>query len=423
VSTGGALPFWFASGRDGLLPVNSKAASLLLAGVERDRALHWSRLGTLTYGASVAYVQDRHSKVLASQYWLQMGYAGMSVTVGARKEPERYAGLSHTNGNVLWSGNARPLPGVALQTDGFIRLLRKWDWLTVKGLYAEYLLDKDQYVQDAHLHRKHLLLRLLPGRAWRFTAGLEHVVFWGGTSPVFGRQPGWSDYLRYITSSKGGPDALPGDQQNAAGNSLGAYQLEIARSDNGADWSLYWNHMFEDASGREMANYRDGLWGLHWHRQAGGWVTDVLYEFMNTRHQSGTGPIRGYDSYFNNGYYSSGYVFHNRTIGTPLLMPALNEEGVSVGFRNNRVMMHHLGLGGQVWGVQWKGLCTWSRNFGSRGYEFPEPREQCSLLLQGGYGWSLRAGSVLQLSLGVAGDFGDMLPDAAGGFLKMHYSF
>jgi len=114
--------------------------------------------------------------------------------------------------------------------------------------------------------------------------GLEHYVFWGGVSPIYGQLPEWNEYFRYVFGMTGGEAANLTDQANASGNQLGSYNLEINKDWQTASVSFYWNHPYEDRSGRELANIRDGLWGAHLgmkNREA--FITDIVYEYTQPK--------------------------------------------------------------------------------------------------------------------------------------------
>jgi hypothetical protein len=266
--------------------------------------------------------------------------------------------------------------------------------------------------------------------------GLEHYVFWGGYSAKYGQLPGWSKYLSYVAGLSGGEGATLNDQMNAAGNHLGSYNLELKKEWQTFKATFYWNHPYEDRSGRELANMPDGLWGIHVAtKNRTALITDVVYEFMNTRNQSGSiaphlAPTpenpnrmtgRGLDDYFNHNIYTSGYTHYQRMMGTPLFVPTIGPDGISKGFERVKMWMHHLGISGTLGsGFFWKSLTTWSRNFGTYGTPYAVPLDEFSFLAECSYN-----GSKLPfiVKAGLAGDSGTRFENRLGGYLGIEFNF
>lgn len=451
-SQGKDLPFWFKSNQNGAFTsvngyyqllrfgfvhpgsriVNSRDASNL-SGLKADSKKKWSFM----YGTSVIAGIGNKSDFQFNQYWLAACHKWFNIKIGACNDSVRLGGLSHTNGNMMWSGNARPLPGITFSTNGFIPVSMHNKWLTVKGLYEENFLIDKRDMTSAMLHHKYFY-----GKAtlntWSFTLGMDHWVYWGGTSRTLGKTTGIEYYPRYVFSLKGGENSSASDKTNAAGNTIGMYVLEVAKNFNGNALTFYWNHPYEDRSGLELANMPDGLWGLHYRtNNRTAFVSDIVYEFMGTLDQSGSYHLipsgvpgvftgRGLDNYFalgagGGGFYSSGHVFYNKMMGTPLFIPVIGDDGISGGFDNTRIEMHHLGIGGAlVERLTWRSLVTWSRSLGKYGKSYPEPLDQVSCLGELHYRL-LRL--PLDLNLGVAGDIGKRFQKRVGGYTGMSWSF
>jgi len=358
------------------------------------------------------------------------------LKAGAQSDPIIYGGLHSTNGNMYRSRNARPVPGLSLSTNGYIPFLFAKKWFSWRFLYEEGILKDKQYITDAHLHHKNLHLRAALSPSLSLSLGLEHYVFWDGYSPNYGQLPEWSQYLRYVTGFAGGTGASQNDQDNSSGNQLGSYNMEIKKDWTNISTTFYFNHPYEDRSGMELDNLRDGLWGIHLAKSnKNSFITDVVYEYMNTRNQSGlvymvpaptpqdpnrkTG--RGGDNYFNQDTYPSGYVHYQRMMGSPLFVPTIGPDGISKGFRSTKMWMHHLRVSGTLGnGFFWKSLTTWSRNFGTHFNPYTIPLNEFSFLAEGSYN-----GAKLPfiVKAGLAGDYGDRFESRTGGYLGIEFNF
>jgi len=436
VSSGSDLPFWMTSNQNGVFQLHNSSYLLLQAGInrslERDTLKKWG----YTYGANMVYGLAGTSDFHPNEYWLGFRFHQLILKAGAQSDPVIYGGLSSTNGNMYRSRNARPVPGVSLSTNGYIPFLFAKKWFSFRFLYEEGILKDKQFVTDAHLHHKNLHLRAALSPSLSLSLGLEHYVFWGGYSPKYGQLPEWNQYFRYVFGLAGSEGATHDDQINASGNHMGSYNLELKKEWETTNAVFYWNHPYEDRSGRELDNLRDGLWGIHITTKRHAFITDVVYEYMNTRNQSGSihkvpAPTpenpnkvtgRGRDNYFfNNDTYPSGYTHYQHMMGTPLFVPDIGENGLSTGLESTRMWMHHLGISGRLGGgFYWKSLTTWSRNFGTYRNVYPNPLDAFSFLAECSYN-----GSKLPFIVksGIAGDAGDRFEQRVGGYLGIEFNF
>lgn len=436
VSSGEDLPFWMTSNQNGFYTMHNSSYMLFQAGLsrslERDTLKKWG----YTYGATMVYGYAENSDFHPNEYWLGFRFHKLILKAGAQSDPILYGGLSSTNGNMYRSRNARPVPGLSLSTNGYIPFLFAKSWFSWRFLYEEGILKDKQFVTDAHLHHKNLHFRAALSPSLSLSLGLEHYVFWGGVSAKYGQLPEWSQYLRYISGFAGGAGATLNDQMNTSGNQLGCYNLELKKDWKNAITTFYWNHPFEDRSGMELDNLRDGIWGIHLAtKKRTAVITDIVYEYMYTVNQSGSmymkpAPTpenpdkvtgRGRDNYFNHTGYTSGYTHYQCMMGTPLFIPEIGPDGISKGFTSTRMWMHHIGIGGTFGdGFFWKSLTTWSRNYGTFSNIYPKPLDEFSFLAECKYN-----GEKLPFAIkaGIAGDYGKRFEQRVGGYLGIDFYF
>jgi hypothetical protein len=435
-SSGEDLPFWMTSNQNGVYTQLNSSYVLFQAGLSRSLDRDILKKWGYAYGANMVYGIAGKSDFHPNEYWAGVRFHQLILKAGAQSDPIIYGGLSSTNGNMYRSRNARPVPGLSLSTNGYIPFLFAKKWFSFRFLYEEGILKDKQFVTDAHLHRKNLYLRFTPSPSLSFSLGLEHYVFWGGYSSKYGQLPEWSQYWRYIGGFAGGAGATLNDQMNASGNQLGSYNFELKKDWKTKSATFYWNHPFEDRSGMELDNLRDGLWGIYLltHKRSS-LITDIVYEYMNTRNQSGsihpnshitpgdpnkmTG--RGRDNYFNHGIYTSGFTHYQHMMGSPLFVPTIDANGISTGFESTRMWMHHLGISGALGdGFFWKSLMTFSRNFGTYEKPYSVPLNEFSFLAECSY-----AGAKLPfvVKAGLAGDYGERFEHRNGGYIGIEFNF
>ncbi len=428
------LPFWFIHNQLGRYTETSAWQEFNEAFVQGDYVI--SPNLQLTYGADFGL---RVSSEEVSPMIIQT-YAGLigktfSFKAGSFADEVIMSGLSSGNGQLIRSANFRPYPKFRLSTTGFIPFLFAKQWFRFKAEYDEGLLTDERVVDRPHLHHKSLHLQFLPGATFRFSLGMEHYVFWGGTLPDGTKLPDdLKAYFRYITGKSGSDEFLMTDQLNVAGNQLGAYLVTFEKELANLRVELRISHPFEDHSGMEFDNLKDNLYTLYVCRKNSGELFDAfVFEYLYTKNQSGpihriTGPkedrVRGADSYFNHGVYQSGFTYRGSSMGTPLFSPVnIGTDGIVRGVSNNRVSAFHLGATGYLLPqkLKWKALLTFSRNFGTYGAPFLPPKNQINSL--GELSWKSK-NNHYEFSTQLAADYGKLSPVGIGvGFsLKRHFN-
>lgn len=358
-----------------------------------------TQLFRFDYGSQVIYNSSRSFQV--QELFFDVQWKAFSLTLGAKKQQfgVQYQPLSA--GGLLFSQNARPIPGVAFYSE-YIPVPFLENFIEIKGFFSHGWLEKNRYVKSPLLHHKNLYARI--GRTWPITIeyGFEHSAIWGGVSPDYGRlNNGIDDYLRVILATKG--ENIPNEILNVYGNHLGAQNLSLTFRNDNFKVTASWQTIFEDGSGKRMQNINDGLWGLYYHNQdQTGFLGNLSLEFMHTKHQSGRfhntsdGTILGGDDdYFVNTIYRSGWTYHGYTIGTPFITSPLLLESEHTGIANNRVVVWHVGLQGNlIPAIGYKGMISYSNNYGRYKKAFSPSIQQVSWLLEFKYQvfnqWQLR---------------------------------
>lgn len=418
------LPFWMTHNQLG--KYSSRGNFQELTEGQLSGSLQWPGKLTLSYGTDMALLISEHGadpKII--QAYLGLSGKVIRMQAGAFADEELFSGLSSSNGDLLRSLNYRPIPKVRLSTPGFIPFLWAKNWFSFKAEYDEAILNDERVVSKPHLHHKSLMFRLHNASNTRFTFGLNHFVFWGGNSELYGPFPDRpKDYIRYVTGAAGGAGYLDTDRQNAAGSQLGSYLFSLEQDFEKFHVEVRVSHPYEDGSGMGFEN-KDNLYTFHWRKNATGSLLDELViEYLYTKHQSGDRKaeeeagvrpdhIRGGDDYFNNGVYQTGFTYKEQIMGTPLFGPLrYNTNGVVTGVANNRVEALHAGAKGTIsQSFTWNAKVTLSRNFGTYYAPFSPARRQLYSLAQLSY---LCKKLPIQLNALLGLDAGELLPDNVG---------
>ena len=336
--------------------------------------------------------------------------------------------MSTTGGHIVWSGNARTMPGYLITMDP-VAVPFTQQVLWVHGAFGDYkMLFKAHPRLDVQL-------------------GLDHVALWGGTSPDFG------------TSAN--------DKDNVIGDQRGGLLFRVDWRGDGWKTAFQRDVPYDDGSGMlGIQNWPDGVYTFWFGSDdKDRWVSDILYEYHYTMKQSGTYHARpntdeekqhldpsdpyhyenhiygGLDNYFNNGEYRSGWTYYGRTIGNPLISPmgthdctwtARTPQPV-LGVENNRIKAHHLSLSGKaLHKLPYKLMLTYSQNFGTYWTPYlgesqifqpwgtvPEtPLHQVSAAFVGEFPFF----SHLTLTYGLFADKGQLLPDVFGATVGVRWS-
>lgn len=459
--TGEYLPFWARTGRDGIVPYSSSALVIGGADVEykAENGLYFQAgtnlVGNLTLRNPL---QETHVGGIVDRLYVSGGWKMLHLDVGMKPREKDLGDLSLTGGNIIMTGNARNMPGINLWSDWIY--FEKGHWVGIKGNYSHYQTIDNRYIRNAMVHNKSLAVKIALGRKVDFECCLDHWALWGGVSPTLGSRPvSWRDYYRIVFGKGGGSDATLSDQMNALGNHLGREYIRFNWRHSAFTATFQYDMPFEDgARVIKWQNMPDGVYSLKFSfndREA--FLTDVIYEFASTTWQSGDTHDRpateeemtkdygkyvywqdpehfyygrivpgGLDNYFNHGEYWSGWTYHGRCIGLPLIIPAIpDSNGITKGVVNNRVRAHHFGAAGNlVEGLPYVFKATYSSNWGK--YRIKEDNFfynrpwQLSLALELEFGEKI-TNLPMTIAVGAYGDIGKLYQNSFGLTLRIRY--
>ncbi len=462
-------PLWFTSNRYGLgsQQVNSALfRASLLRRTDVDSLRSW-RFG---YGADVAGAANHDSKLYLQQLFADVRWRMVQLSVGQKERPMELKDQALSSGGMSEGINARPVPQVRVELPDFWAIPRTRDWLWLKAHVAYGAFTDNQWQQHSQgttqrwaknvlYHSKAIFVRLGNERQFplRFTAGVESKAQFGGTAyNVMRREDddtawdqtevrmptGLSAYWDALTF--GGSDQNDGAYANVAGNQLGSWHMRLDFDLRGWGLSGYAEHFFEDTSGLFlMERYvdegqteaqlfrqytlRDMLYGAEL-RLPYRWLSKVVYEHLRTTDQCGSiyhnytstiaDQITGVDNYYNHGTYT-GWHHAGYSMGTPLLIsPIYNSSSEGIRFMHNRVVAHHVGIGGEPHEqVSYRVLYTYERSLGSYEKPLTDPQTGRFLLVEATY----RPVKSVALTLAYGQNKGDLLGTSHAARLSVTY--
>lgn len=344
-------PFWFYTNTNAAI-----SPQTTFSGTAQTSARYAFTEDSFIQAGIAAFYRDGENNLENFQrrdLFLQYQNLWLKARLGAKKQEEEFKGLSATNKNFLWSGNARPLAGLILEANNPIKISETFgiDW----GI-AHYQLNDDRYVDNVRVHYKRLGIVAQLNENNRITARIQHFAQWSGTSPDFGELPSnFNAFVDVFFAKKSSDDSLAGEAQNALGNHLGSYFFEYNFGTSIGNFALYHEHPFEDGSGTRFANFPDGVWGVNLELEREGVLSHILYEYVDTSDQSGNSSSSGFDGYFGNNIYRSGWSYEDRVIGVPFILvdPSIELDMDSSRYVSNRAKVHHFGFAGSFKKIDW----------------------------------------------------------------------
>ena len=346
-------PFWFYSQQRGRVDDSTNFAGWVSLGYNFNTGANSSFevAGGFLYRDKALY-----EDLVLDELYAEFGNSWILAFIGLRHYDEQYSGLSATNGNMLWSLNARPMPGIGVHIEDPIYFIFN-DHVGLSGSWREYFMGKRRFVKNARVHAKSLYIHYRSNNGFKVKLGIEHVVQWAGKSPevYLGTLPkNFKDYLRIIAGQGGGEDATNGEQSNALGNHQGTYELRLSQEFKNFTLEFFYSHLFDDGSGMLFNNPYDGRYGFYGDLNKEDndlkWFGKLLYEFYYTKDQSHqfTRLIHVWDDYFNNGMYRSGWTYQNDIIGLPFFTTNYYYQDEYPIIGNSRIIAHHIGAKGAL---------------------------------------------------------------------------
>ena len=455
-SSGKYTPFWITSNTYGIVPIQPNNGY-----IRGDLAWKHPFFNDIKLEAEADVVTASKN---SSSFWIQQLYAAAAyqnvyLFIGAK---EQYVSMLDKNlsmGDMTYSTNARPIPEINLSFPNYTNLpftnrhlQFKADFAIGKSFDNNYILrTKDAYGLAVNnpdpfyninilWHHKSLFLKWEdPNNRFPLLGiiGLEHAVQWAGWTNYqdIGQMPNtMRDLIRVVVPQKGGESAPLGDQINILGNHLGTYNVKIVYKNKKFQAALYKQHHFDDNSGMELANWRDGIWGGEFTSLNQPFLKKVVLEYLQTTNQSG--PLHflfydpklypnarggGDDDYYNDYCYLSGWSYFGRSIGNALLTSPEYNVNHTLGFENNRVKALHLGLEGNITSeFSYRALFTGMYGWGTSYLPFTKRKNDFSSLIECNY--QPHQQKNWQIGLQASFDAGDLYGNNFGCSLKISKS-
>jgi len=385
----------------------------------------------------------------AQQLYAEARYRSAFITAGMKEHGTALLNQSLSSGDITYSGNTRPMPGIRLGLVDFRDIPFTKGWMQIQGEieYAK-MLDSDWAEDHFNFHSGHYTrgqwytykrcyFRTMPSQPLSVTFGMQAAgqfcgdaqYYRGGVKSELISHPVTLEYFIKMLIPRGGEDYYPGSH-NGSWDIMARYRLR-----SGHELAAYYQSPWEDGSGVGKLNGFDGLWGIEYRNpdpQAA--IAGAVVEYIDFTNQSGpihwnpgdipgtdiTSKATGYDNYYNNNI-TNGYAYYGRSIGSPMIIsPFYNLRGQN-NFICTRMRGVHFGAEGSVSrSVGWRVLFSWRKGLGNYTQPFLSPRTDTSALVE--CRWQVPSVPALKVRGQIALDAGSLYGDNFGALVSVSYT-
>lgn len=326
------------------------------------------------------YYQDNYH---LQQLYAEIGGGQYFLSVGSKERPARWVDQELSSGNMAWSANARPIPGIHFGTKDFVKMFiiadlleGSFDFFYGKLQDGDYNNTRfDQYVgrgEDAplranavdggYIHRKNVFLRTPSKYPFYVTAGIEHVALFGGDVRCSSGEWDSDRYIAHFNQSCKWGNALlggEGDQDDAL-NHLMTLDARVDLRQEKYSIGIYKQHYTDDLNTKSFTNFADGLWGIDVKLNRTPWLEHIVLEFIKTDSQGdNTEALRkikageepqtdDFASDFYQDQRFGGYAYYGMSCGNAMVASPIYNANSYPGFLYNNIQGFHLGAKGSI---------------------------------------------------------------------------
>lgn len=449
-ATGANAPLWSSANRYGLSSIENTSGyhrGAIERRIETDSLHNWK----FGYGLDIAVPYNFTSHFVVQQLYAEAQYKKVRLSFGSKEQPQLFKNDLLSLGGMTLSTNARPVPQLRAELADWWNITRHAHFLSIRGHISYGMLTdgdwQERFVggKESHkvfakkvlYHSKAGYFKLGDERRFPLTGmfGLEMVSTFGGEVWNIGDRSGtgnenFESHQKFSHGFRdffnafipGGSDVNDGAYANAAGNQLGSWVFSIDW--NTPKWGVraYMDHFFEDHSMMFFQyGWRDNLIGIEARLPRNPFISQIIYENLNTTDQSGSVyhdatdvlpiQISGKDTYYNHHIYGA-YHHWGQVMGNPLIVSPIYNGDHKITTYHNRIRGHHVGLSGQpMQDFSWRALYTFQHSLGT--YDrFIEDNTAHHFLGEVAYNPSHIAG--WHFKLGIAGSTGHIIGTSYG---------
>lgn len=455
IKAGNRLPFYLTTNNHGLYSPEHSQAYIRAKSQFSVSKGKWSAeagFDAIAYASGKSEYYGHNARI--QQLYAQAKYGIYKIMIGCKEEDGEFVDPRLSSGNMVWSGNARPAPGIHFGMDDFAHMViidnifeskvdASWYHLTdgdcnktnYMAYRQNYLLPEGQLsafyddisdprqhslVQNAWIHHASAFLRTRSSWPFFLTVGGEHACMFGGR--VRG-QKNSQDYqwLMSAVGSKGKTEI--GYNHLMSFNFRGDLNLKKIKL------GIYKQHYTDDMEGGLFDSGLDGLWGLELKLPQFSWLSHLVVEMLYTTNQNGVvyaNDIYQYDLTFypqagnSNFYHDEAYgawTHYGLGLGNPLLASPIYNDDMYPDYQSNMIRAFHIGASGRIADIfDYILRIHHQESWGTPFAPFVRTRKNTSVELEADYTYGH-----WQFIPAVAFDHGDLFGNNFGLSLKARY--
>ena len=340
----------------------------------------------ISYGASV-YNNNHFNETFITEAYLKTGYKKLEFRAGRFLETTGEMNAEVSSGSLGISGNALPIPKIGFAFTDYVPVPFTRGFVQIRGQISHGWFGTDRYMKDAFYHEKIFYMQL-GKKKFKLYGGVQHFVEWGGRRGRIQLEKSWKGFLDVLlvrasddgsvgTNTNGILPNRPGDQRGLveAGFKFDAKTVLIHG---------YQQTLFE--TGRDVDIRNDSrIIGLQVaSKKSTSILQNITVELLFTKNMLDFVEIRDRQSFYNNGYYKTGWEYKDNIVGTPLFINRVrgskyfssitpynwnapdNTIISNTNIINNRVVDFHLGMLLRFSKVlDGKTMVTYTNNYGT----------------------------------------------------------
>ncbi len=391
-------PLWLTSNKFGSIADNKSdlSTSIGLYNIHRlatgKRGANSGKPWYVSYGAQL-YNNNNFNSTFAQQAYVKAGYKQWQFRAGRFAETTGEMDAATSSGSLGISGNAVPIPKIGLALTEYTAVPFTKNFVKFKGQISHGWFNNNRYMKDALYHEKILYVQL-GKKAFKLYAGVQHFVEWGGRRgnvQLDRSLKGFFDVLFVKQADDGSVGTnITGLPPNRPGDQRGLFEAGFTWDTKNALIHAYQQTPFETGRDVDIRNI-DRLIGLKIvPKKQESFFKVITAELLYTYDMLGFVEILDRQSFYNNGFYKTGWENDDRIIGTPLF---INRTRAGKYFNaytpynwnapdntifgndnivNNRVVAAHIGTTYKVGRlVDAKTMFTYSINYGTHSTSSP----------------------------------------------------
>ena len=450
------VPFWLRSNQYGSVPLDG--ASFSLVGMAR-KDFDSGKEKLFDWGASF---EGRANLGQGSNLTLIEGYGKLRLGIlelraGRSKKITGLCDTTLSSGSWAISSTNLGIPEVELSVREYWTLPILGEFFAFKGNFSHGWMGAaimNQYwVSDtvslaSYFHQKSLYGRLgKPLNKLKLYGGFSHQVIWSDGRDYYSDDFTLNFPQSYLYVISGKRFSGGNIQEERLGNHSGSIDFAVEYSFSKIKVLIYRQNFYDAGALAHFANIQDGLNGVSLEniQRSNGQVfwRKFLLEVLYTKNQAGEPwspptPTLS-ENYFNHGQYFNGWSYQGKSLGTPFITVRSDaREGLPSHprdfFINNRLFAIHCGGEGSIRNLDYIFKASWSKNYGT--YRTTDEEQSTGIPDPGAYGLFGEQDQVsfyfeldkqlengFHLGIIGAGDYGDLLYNSLGLFLKVSHSF